>query len=57
MEKLKNQVLENKRTGNGPILASGIAEYNPNTDSRVSDIFDRADKEMYEDKQRLKGLK
>ena len=54
MDKLRSQVLENKRTGEGVILASGMAEYDPVNDSFVSDIFERADKEMYEDKQRLK---
>ena len=54
MDRLRSQVLENKKAGTGVILASGMAEYNPESDSFVSDIFERADKEMYEDKQRLK---
>ncbi len=35
--------------------AAGMSEYNPQSDNFVSDIFERADKEMYEDKQRLKS--
>ena len=54
MQKLQGQILENMKNGNGIILASGMAEYEPNIDSLVSDIFDRADKEMYENKQKLK---
>ena len=54
LENLRGQVLENQRTGSGPVLASGIAEYDPKKDTLVSDIFDRADKEMYENKQKLK---
>lgn len=54
MEKLRGQVLENKRMGTGVILASGMSEYRPESDNFVSDIFERADKEMYENKQRLK---
>ena len=54
MEKLQNQVLENKETGKGAILASGIAEYSPDTDSLFNDVFERADKQMYENKQNLK---
>ena len=54
MEKLRGQVLENQKTGSGPVLASGIAEYDSKKDTLVSDIFDRADKEMYENKQKLK---
>ena len=54
MKTLRDRVEENVRTGKRPILASGMAEYIPTTDSLVSDIFDRADKEMYENKQKLK---
>lgn len=55
MEKLRGQVLDNQKTGSGPVLASGIAEYDMKNDNFVSDVFDRADKEMYENKQRLKA--
>ncbi|MBQ9550058.1 MAG: diguanylate cyclase [Lachnospiraceae bacterium] len=54
MEKLHNTVRENMKKGSGPVLAAGVSEYIPETDSLVSDIFDRADREMYEDKQFLK---
>ena len=54
MQKLRDQVRENLRSSSGPILASGMSEYIPESDSLVSDVFDRADKEMYEDKQALK---
>ncbi len=54
MKKLRDQVVQNLHSGTGPVLASGMAEYIPETDSFVSDIFDRADKEMYENKQMLK---
>jgi len=57
MKELRDCVLENVRTGSRPILASGMAEFEPENDCLVSDIFDRADKEMYENKQELKGLK
>ena len=42
--------------GSGPVLAAGMAEYEPDTDTVVSDIFDRADKKMYENKQSLKKV-
>ncbi len=54
MEKLRNIVLENQQNGTGAVLASGMTEYNPERDSFVAEIFDRADKEMYENKQQLK---
>lgn len=52
--RLRTQVRENLQPGSGPILASGMAEYDPETDRTVSEIFDRADRQMYEDKQDLK---
>ncbi len=55
MDRLRAQVRENKQAGTGVILSAGMSEYRPEIDSFVSDIFDRADKEMYEDKQRLKS--
>ncbi len=57
MDQLRKQVLENTKNGSGVILASGMSEYNAETDRFVSEIFERADKEMYEDKKKLKSLK
>ena len=57
MDQLRKQVLENTKNGSGAILASGMSEYNAETDRSVSEIFERADKEMYEDKKMLKSLK
>lgn len=56
MEKLHRQVMENNKKGTGVILASGMAEFNHERDSLVSDVFERADKEMYENKRQLKSL-
>ncbi len=56
IEKLKDEALKNQATGYGPVLAAGMAEYEPKTDSLVSEIFDRADKEMYKNKQELKDI-
>ncbi len=56
MEKLQNISLENRKKNVRPVLASGMAEYIPETDSLVSEIFDRADKEMYENKQSMKKI-
>ena len=56
MDKLRRQVIENKKKGEGVIIAAGMAECNPENDNFVSDIFERADKEMYEDKKKLKAL-
>ena len=55
---LKNQIKEqveyNKQHG-GVVIAVGSADYVPNKDNCLLDVFKRADKEMYEDKKRLKN--
>lgn len=55
MKKLRDQMLDNLRSGSGPVLASGMSVYLPESDTRMSEVFERADKEMYEDKQSLKA--
>jgi diguanylate cyclase (GGDEF)-like protein len=54
MKRLRVRIHDNLKSGTGPILASEIAEYSPETDRRVTEIFDRADREMYENKQSIK---
>lgn len=54
MKSLHSQIQKNIQTGSGPSIASGIAEFNPEKDTLVSEIFDRADKEMYRNKKTLK---
>ena len=54
---LQRQVEENIRLGEGVIVASGLATYDPKIDETVEDVFNRADTEMYADKTHLKELK
>ncbi|MDO4803990.1 MAG: EAL domain-containing protein [Lachnospiraceae bacterium] len=54
---LRRQVEENIRMGEGAVVASGLAEYQPSDDVFVVDVFNRADVQMYKDKERLKELK
>ncbi len=54
---LRKQVEENIRIGEGPVVASGLAEYRPVADHSVEDVFNRADSQMYDDKTRLKEQK
>lgn len=49
-------MLENQKKGEGAVIASGMAEYDPDKDSLVSEVFERADKQMYENKQKLKAM-
>ncbi len=54
---LRSQVEGNNRTGEGPVVASGLAEYRLHQDSSVADVFIRADSRMYDDKTHLKEMK
>ncbi|RKM62223.1 diguanylate cyclase [Butyrivibrio sp. CB08] len=56
MGRLRDRVHENQKSDTGPVIASGMAEFDSNNDSMVSDVFDRADKDMYENKQYLKSI-
>ncbi|SCW64558.1 PAS domain S-box-containing protein/diguanylate cyclase (GGDEF) domain-containing protein [Ruminococcaceae bacterium YRB3002] len=53
----RRQVEDNVRIGQGPIIASGMAEYQAGKDKTVEDVFQRADGRMYENKNRLKEQK
>ena len=54
---LQKKALENLAAGSGPVMAVGVSHYDPKHDSRVSEIFERADNRMYEDKRSLKARK
>ncbi len=56
MKRLRDQVCENQAASSGPVLASGMSEFISGSDTTVSDVFNRADRQMYDDKQRLKAL-
>ena len=57
LEQIRSQVLENLKKGDGPVVAAGISVYDPKTDRKVSDVFGRADQEMYQNKDQLKKLR
>ena len=54
---LNKQSLNNVRKGEGAVVAAGLADYIPNHDLSVEDVFNRADHQMYDDKTRLKEEK
>ncbi|MCR4793794.1 MAG: EAL domain-containing protein [Ruminococcus sp.] len=54
IEDLHNQVVENMKKKEGPIVASGMAVYDPRNDKLFTDVFERADTMMYENKKWLK---
>ncbi|WP_028511299.1 GGDEF domain-containing protein [Ruminococcus sp. NK3A76] len=53
-KQIREQVEYNKQHG-FVVIAVGSADYIPNKDNCLLDVFKRADKEMYEDKKRLKN--
>ena len=57
LSNFRRQVEENLRFGEGTVIASGLAEFQPLSDRSVEDVFNRADNQMYEDKARLKRQK
>ncbi len=56
LAKLKLQVIENIGVKGAPILAAGMSDYIPETDVKVTDVFERADNLMYENKRKLKQM-
>ena len=55
LENLRRESVSNGRSRSGPVIASGMAEYNPSSDAAFSDVFKRADLQMYENKRLLKS--
>ncbi len=57
VELLRKRSLDNLRRGDGPVVAVGCAAFDPVNDDSVSEVFDRADNSMYENKAALKASK
>ena len=55
LEKLRAESEANKRSRSGPVVASGMAVFEPDTDKNSSDVLKRADDLMYENKKMLKS--
>ncbi len=54
-QRLHDQVLQNRRQKDGPIVASGMSVFVPTVDHRISEVFLRAENHMFEEKARLKS--
>ncbi len=52
---LFNDKVENNIRGGGVVVSCGMSKYDPDKDSSFDDIFQRADKKMYEQKSKLKA--
>ena len=53
--KIHSSALENMDKHEGPVIAIGMSEYMQGRDTKATDIFERADHLMYEDKKYLKS--
>ena len=51
---IKTQVEMNKEDGK-VVISIGISDYDPDNDKSLSDVFERADREMYANKKELKS--
>ena len=54
-DRLCDQVRDNLNMKEGPVIAAGIAVFEPQKDKKFADVFSRADAMMYEEKSRLKS--
>ena len=55
VQELHDQSVANIGMG-GAVISAGSSDYRPGQDKVLQDVFDRADKKMYEEKQALKNL-
>ncbi len=57
LRKLKEESLANKRSRSGPVVACGMAEYDPEKDNSIEDVYKRSDEQMYKNKNELKSIR
>ena len=55
LEMLREESYNNAHTRTGPTVACGMAVYNPESDKSFSSVFERADQNMYENKNEIKS--
>lgn len=56
LKELKKESFANKQSRSGPVVACGMADYNPETDSDYNCVFKRADQMMYQNKKEIKTM-
>ncbi len=57
IKKFRNKIIKNIKTPNGVVVATGMSEFDSFNDKKISDVFERADTRMYENKKYLKYIK
>ena len=55
LENLRRESYANGRSRSGPVVATGMSIYEPASDAKFSDVVNRADLDMYENKKMLKA--
>lgn len=55
IEELRDESYNNAHSRTGPTVACGMAVYDSKTDKSFADVFERADKDMYENKNEIKS--
>lgn len=56
IRKLREESLANKRSRSGPVVACGMAVFDPEIDNGADSVYARADQLMYSDKKALKSM-
>ncbi len=56
LKKLREKSLSNQHLRSEPVVACGMSVYDPASDKCFDDVFNRADKSMYENKNELKSI-
>ncbi|MCR4648568.1 MAG: diguanylate cyclase [Lachnospiraceae bacterium] len=57
IKKFRNKIIKNIKVPNGVVIATGMSEFDTFNDKKISDVFERADTKMYENKKYLKYIK
>lgn len=55
LDKLREESEGNRAARSGPVVASGLAVYDPERDKTFLSVYERADQQMYENKKELKS--
>ena len=55
LKNLKEESFQNKKSRTGPVIACGLAVFEAEKDKDFSDVFKRADRQMYENKKEIKS--
>jgi diguanylate cyclase (GGDEF)-like protein len=56
LKQIRSEVIKNIGKKEGVVIATGIADYDSVNDKKISDVFERADAKMYENKKFLKYI-